>query len=518
LVCRAGAVGLRYVSPVSKRSVRQAAVVAVSAVLLAAVVLPVTAFGEENDREDITYEPLDRSAFVQQSVIDGWINKPGGPDLGSISGHGWDLWRYLNQPSGQELNGTPLPIWETWYSGEEVFLDNQEVDDPDSRDLDPPNQSLHTGSRAVETGTAQRNPASVLSFNRFNRQMLDQILQNGYYDRSVLQQLANGFDLANTPPELRTVAEFPNTSVMLKPVWWIVPGDAPSMLPYWAGETDKVTADTQNPEWSTWKQCVLVDPTGKAKADIARTCNEGEKGETAMKAKSYDVVPIDTDVSDESESDFYAFRLTQDEVDALGQDKMILDNSNKQGKVEEVEAGDVALLTAMHVSTREIENWTWQTFWWVPDPQDPVATPPNAQTPPSSIPAPFNHFNMCTAYFMTTPVEAGPAGEPWLCFNPYLESDLTGLFTADRSVSDEVGIHSNCMSCHRAGAFTATKQIDYVAHGYLAKSDPAFFGDGVITEFLWAMPFRAHDPPFVGPEAPTPTTAPSATSTTRPGG
>ena len=110
---------------------------------------------------------------------------------------------------------------------------------------------------------------------------------------------------------------------------------------------------------------------------------------------------------------------------------------------------------------------------------------------------------MCTAVLHDDAGRRGSAaGEPWLCYNPYLETDLTGLFTADRSVSDEVGIHSNCMSCHRAGVFTATKQIDYVVNGYLAKSDPAFFGDGVITEFLWAMPFRAHDPPFVGPTDP----------------
>jgi hypothetical protein len=491
------------------RRARRIVIVTVGVIAVAATVFPLTAFGQVNDREDIAYEPLDRSAFVQQSVIDGWINKPGGPDLASIDGHAWDLWRQMNQPSGQTLNGTPLPIWETWYTGEEVFLDNQEVDDPDSRDLDPLNQSLHAGSRAVDTGTAVRNRATVLSFNRYNRQMLDQISQNGYYDRAVLQQLANGFDLAGTPPELRTVSEFPNTSVMLKPVWFIVPGDAPSMLPYWAGETDKVTSNTANPSWDTWKQCVLVDPTGKAKPDIARTCNPGEPGETSMKAKSYDVVPVD---EDPSKSDFYSFRLTQDEVDALGQDKMILDNSNKQEKVEEVKAGDLAILTAMHVSTREIEDWTWQTFWWVPDPKEPVSTPPNAQVPPSSIPAPFNHFDMCTAYFMTTPVEAKEAGEPWVCFNPFLESDLTGLFTADRSTDTDVGIHSNCMSCHRAAIYIATKEIRYVSQGYVSKTDPAFFADGVITEFLWAMPFRAHDPPFIGPTAPTPTTTPATTA------
>jgi hypothetical protein len=505
---------------IRRATARQTAIVAVASLALAVVLLPVTAFGQGSSDVDQSYVSLDRSAFVQQSIIDGWINKPGGPDMASIWGHAWDLWRAINAPSGQTVRGTPLPVWETWYSGEETFLDNQEVDDADERDLDPPNQSLHAGARAHAAADGRPDPAAVLSFNRFNRQMVDHINQNGYFDRGALQQLSNGFDLAQTQPALRTVAEFPNTSVMVKPVWWIVPGDSPSMVPYWAGETEEVTTNPDNPDWKTWKQCVLVDPTGKAKANIARTCNDGEDGQTAMKPKSYEVVAIDANPAD---SEFYAFRLDQDEVDALGQDKMVLDNTNKQGKVEEVEAGDIALLTAVHLSTREIENWTWQTFWWVPDPKHPVDAPPNAQAPPSSIRAPFNHFDMCAAYFMTTPVADRQAGEPWLCYNPYLESDLTGLLNTEKTIDSEVGVHSNCMSCHRAAVYTATKQVDYVANGYLGKDNAAFFGDGVITEFLWSMPFRAHDPPFVGPTppttAPTPTTTTAArtpTSTTRP--
>jgi hypothetical protein len=90
--------------------------------------------------------------------------------------------------------------------------------------------------------------------------------------------------------------------------------------------------------------------------------------------------------------------------------------------------------------------------------------------------------------------------------------DLKGLFTADRSVSDEVGVHSNCMSCHRAAVYTATKQIDYVSSGYLGKDNAAFFGSGVITGFLWSMPFRAHDGPFVSLNPSTPTTRPTATT------
>lgn len=447
----------------------------------------------------IPYVPIDNSTFVHEAVIDAWIERPSGPDLDSIWGHGWDLWRAINAPSGYSLNGTPLPVWETWYSDEEAFLDNQDALAA-SRDFDPLAQSFHAGALRNAHDTDVPLPAASLTFNRFNRPMFDAIQENRYYDRQVLQALANGFDAAGTPPALRSVMEFPNTSVMLKPVWFVVPGDRPSMLPYWAGDAPDVAADVDNPTWGTWKQCVLVDPTGTATPDEDRVCNAGNPGETPAPARSYAVKQLSTDPA---ASDFYAFRITQEEVDSFGQFKMLFDNTNKEGKVEEIEAGDYAVLLAMHTSTREIEDWTWQTFWWVPDPTTVVATPPHAQRAPSSIPAPFRSFHMCSAYFMTTPPDAGPAGEPWTCFNPYLESDLTDLYSADRSVDDQVGKQSNCMTCHRVAKFSAASKVEYAASGYVDKSDPAWFADGVITEFSWAMAFRNHAGPFVGPTPPT---------------
>jgi hypothetical protein len=85
--------------------------------------------------------------------------------------------------------------------------------------------------------------------------------------------------------------------------------------------------------------------------------------------------------------DFYAFRLNQDEVDGLGQFKfkLILSNSNMEETPEEVEEGDYALLAAMHASTREVDDWTWQTFWWTPRPSvsRPARPRPSGRRPTS---------------------------------------------------------------------------------------------------------------------------------------
>lgn len=452
---------------------------------------------------DIPYVAIDATVFEQQVVVDGWLDRPGGPDEAAVTGHAWELWGAINADSGFVLEGTPLTVWETWYTDAEVFQDAPEVDDPDARDLGLPAQVTHAGTGALT------NEAAALSFNRFNRQMADHLLANRSFDSGTLDALRSDLDLAALPVAERTVADFPNTAVMVKPVFWIVPGDEPSMMPYWAGEGPDVASDQANPMWKTWKQCVLVDPTGSATADEDRDCNVGQPGESPAPAGSYPVKRIGTDPAT---SDLYAFRLTQDEVDGLGQFTMILDDTNVDKQLDEVQAGDYALLVAMHVSTREIPNWTWQTFWWTPDPTTIPSTPPNATAAPRDVPAPFDQFHSCTAYAMVD-----PAGQPIVCFNPYLETDLTGLLSVDRSVTDAVGKDSNCMSCHFTAQYTGnSSQIDYLVNGQIDAGDPAWFADGVRTQFSWATTFRAHEPPFRVPrptgEAPPPTTGPPGTS------
>jgi hypothetical protein len=469
----------------------------------------------------IRYVPAAAEVFRQPVVIDSWVNREGGPDTDSIDGHAWDLWRAITADSGQQLNGTPLPIWETWYSDAEVFLDNQEVDDASSRDLDPLNQSLHAGSLSeVDRVTTGAATAGVLSFNRFTREVLDSVHQNRLYDRSVLEALDSDFDLAGVGAGGRTIQQLPNTSVMLKPVWWIVPGDEPSMLPYWNGGDESASSDPTSPKWSTWRQCVLIDPTRTADEVAAeadeltatdRTCNAGQAGETAYSAGEYEARAVGPDPT---ESDFYAFRLTQDEVDGLGQFKMMLDDTNREDQLDEVREGDLAVLVAMHVSTREIADWTWQTFWWSPTPQAPADLPPNAQSPPRDLDGPWAQFNMCSAYYMTEPATGGPgAGADLVCFNPYLETDLTGLFNVEGSSDDLVGRTSNCMSCHRAATFHSSQSPQYIANGQVADDDPRWFSDGVQIEFLWSIAFHAHDGPFRGPSESSP--PPTASTTTQ---
>jgi hypothetical protein len=441
----------------------------------------------------IRYTAINPSVFVPTATIDGWINATP-PNDAAIADHAWSVWSAMNQPSGQSYNNTPLPVWETWYDSSVVY----KVDESTSLDaaqgadaalakaknrrvipqrrLHRPNQ-FFKGHTAALSGAPSGNQGLLLTFNRFTQEMKDHVWNNQYYLKSTLTTLNNGWP-ASTPIANRAILPFPNTSIMTKPVFWIISGTDPTMVPYWNGLGSNASTNAANPANPTWKQCVLVDPTGQAKNDQDRVCNQGQPGQTTMKAGSYQVVPLNA---------FYAFQLTQSEVDDLKQFADELGNSNMS--VDQVKAGDYALLVAMHVSTREIDNWTWQSFWWQPSSNltNLPADPPTAMAPPASVAAPWNMYAGCTAYYMVNP-PGSPTGQQRLCYNPYLETDLTGLKGKDKTGSG-TGVQTNCMTCHRAAAWPTNQ---YAIDFQLDPGDPVWFTGLTKLDFAWSMQSFAH--------------------------
>jgi len=75
-------------------------------------------------------------------------------------------------------------------------------------------------------------------------------------------------------------------------------------------------------------------------------------------------------------------------------------------------------LLCRFVTTKEIGDWAFQTFWWMPQ----ARTGPFASDRPASVRAPFDNYLMCTAYSTVSP--KGPDDALPICFNPYLETDL----------------------------------------------------------------------------------------------
>jgi hypothetical protein len=113
--------------------------------------------------------------------------------------------------------------------------------------------------------------------------------------------------------------------------------------------------------------------------------------------------------------------------------------------------GNVFRLAALHIMTKELEQWFWTTLWWSPEPDQDFGA-----DRPGTLPAPFQNYKLCSvvAFDEEDPdpgggfdqdhpslaralqvTHAGSGGASW-CSNPYQE---TGVGNAG----------SNCIGCHQ---------------------------------------------------------------------
>jgi hypothetical protein len=155
----------------------------------------------------------------------------------------------------------------------------------------------------------------------------------------------------------------------------------------------------------------------------------------------------------------------------------------------DAEAGDHAVLTAMHVSTKEMASWTWQTYWWQPhgDPPDDVPGSRKGQT--DKVTGLWRNYAMCTAYNQT---QGSASKEMAVCFNPYLETSA--------AIPD--GVQSNCMSCHGTatvgsdlgpGGISTLRYPDSYQRPIDFDTDPRF-STFTRTDFSWAIPSDSQRP------------------------
>ena len=432
------------------------------------------------DENGVVDPPSVGSYPATQAEIQGWIDKV---DMKAIRKHGWDVWASITSPSGEG----DLPVWETWYSGHDLF------DNVDSggkltrtkfRPFKDPRQFHHQS--VVQRQIPQDPAEQVTSFNRYTSSVARFIWDNGLNRASVLDSINLAFDKAGTPVVDRQVLTSRDStdskSIVLKPVFQFISGSEPTAVPYWDGISPETTTNLANPEPYTWRQAVVVDPTGKLKP--------GDTVEMSFNGEPKGPLPV------VSLDDFYHFVLTKEEADAYSQfaetsgDDVGAGNKGDSASVAAmVKEGNIALLMAMHVTTKEIPNWTWQTFYWAADPGNPLY----GADRPSSITGPWAHYNMEVAYFMVTP-PGNPKGEPFVAFNPYLETNLSG--TVKTSSGEKVkwtGVNSNCMTCHRLAAWkqnpggNGPKTPDYQPDGFIDPADSALFAGFTKLDFLWSL-------------------------------
>jgi hypothetical protein len=135
----------------------------------------------------------------------------------------------------------------------------------------------------------------------------------------------------------------------------------------------------------------------------------------------------------------------------------------------DAEAGDYAVLIGMHLTTKEIPDWVWGTFWWHDRPNDG----PFAANRPASVAGVWRNYLMDVAYSMETPREYD--GTPDAVFNPYLEAGFPD------------GLASNCMTCHQRAVWpSGPGDFLPVTRGARPANDPVFRNSTKL-DFLWSI-------------------------------
>jgi hypothetical protein len=172
----------------------------------------------------------------------------------------------------------------------------------------------------------------------------------------------------------------------------------------------------------------------------------------------------------------------------------------------ELQVGDFAVLVGMHVTSREITRWTWQTFWWQPDPDNPPlpSSKAIADDRPDQLKGAPKHYAAALAYSMVLPEQpitgGRNTGESVYGYNPYLEAgfDPTVLpasipgKSGGNVVPNNVGVQTNCMSCHAMASYvqggkTPLDGTLYTGDRYVDLQGPLFRGH-LKTDFLWSIP------------------------------
>ncbi len=366
-------------------------------------------------------QPIQLPGFpFPAATIEGWVSSG---NTAAMREHGWGLWAGLNAITG---NTGGLPTYETWYSNNQVQsgpsaalkLNMMQVSGHPKREFQAPEQFHHRRIQikylGLTAGGAVDVHAQVLVTMMFNEDYARSVWSSNYENPSTIWNLQASW--GTRPVSQRIIQPFAPPSVGLKPVYQFVNGPnhngGLTTVKYWLGDLTTGPNNSTNPvtpDPSTWKQCVVVS-TGS-------TPNPGNLTCFGSNTKANGMVSV---------SQFYNYQLSAAEAQA------VCSALNLPSPCE-IQEGDYGILVGMHVTTKEDPNWTWQSFWWNYDQSFPYGPPP------STVPAPFNNYAMCTGYSMTVDPPNSPNGTNTQCYNPYLE---TGLQLPVH------GIKSNCMSCH----------------------------------------------------------------------
>ena len=177
---------------------------------------------------------------------------------------------------------------------------------------------------------------SILGFVKDDPTAAVHIIDNNLIKRSALNQLA--------AEGSTKVPAFPITSVTLKPVFNPIAST-------WPGPPgDELPSMSEPFPESAWEECVWIDLENEREGSgmTDATC----ASRTAATTHNLD--------------DFIHFEMSDKHARLLN-----LQNQLRSNDAPLFQADAPSILQAMHVTSRELTCWTWQTFWWSHQPDNP---------------------------------------------------------------------------------------------------------------------------------------------------
>ncbi len=403
------------------------------------------------------------------TVINTWVKKN---DLNKIYQHGWGIWAGLTTPTSQSIGGNNLLVFETWLTPDEIIngIKKEPIQRSNRANLSKPNQFLH-----AELLTGQQSDTSVSESVSYSPAAAKFALDNKIFMATTLAGYQN--------QGMTQIPNFPSDAITIKPVFKLIKknkldSNGLYAMASWHGPTDSLIG---YPE-SQWQSCIYVDINNKGNGNGAQdmTCS------TPSRATTYNL------------TDFINYTLNVEDVYYYNKEFGLKDQLQAQ-------VGDIAILVAMHVTTREVLRWTWQTFWWAPDPNNPPAPSSAAiaaARPLSFLKGAASHYAMAVAYSMVYPDQpytgGQSVGDTVIGFNPYLEAGFgQNVFTGSNSfvvkngvkIPTNVGVRTNCMSCHVYATYNPSNPnsgTPYSGDAYVSLNDPIFTGT-LKLDFAWSI-------------------------------
>lgn len=424
-----------------------------------------------------------------ETQINAWIY---GNDLSNVYKHGWGVWDGLTSHVGN-VDGVPVRAFETWNTPTNIL--SQIGNLPKNMSMLSSSQPLHPAKLKLELKPPKRfnkrrfksvkkskakgindGDTSIAVSVAFNPPGARHLITNKLLLQSTLNKyLKEGYT---------EIPNYPLNTIVVKPVYKVITSKNTTngiyTFPGWPGTPSPAKTFGE----SVWGSCVYVDIKGTGKG--GNSIDKGCKGQS-------------------KENTFYLNNFIHQQINK--EDAQYLTDQLGLNELGKVEAGDYAILVGMHVTTREIKRWTWQTFWWSANPNKPYlpSSTDIASYRPKTMGKAPRHYAMSVAYEMVSPAQPIIGGEnsgsPVIGYNPHLEAGFDpATFQIIRAINGsngpivhEYGVQTNCMTCHNLAMYNPSKnyKVDstedpYATDFYMSITDEVF-NNSLKLDFSWAI-------------------------------